>query len=98
VTIKFADGVLAESGRISWIYNRGPDGSAAYLAETFPADQWKEMKSVAGGNTWTATIELASNKARIDFFSSHRKTIRYRGRPFPTFISCPYTRIELRTR
>ncbi len=98
VTIKFADGVRAESGRIWWIYNRAPDGSAAYLAETFPADQWKEMKSVAGGNTWTTTIELASNKARIDFFSSHRKTIRYRGRPFPSFISCPYTRVELRTR
>ena len=98
VTVKFANGVRAESGRIWWIYNRAPDGSAAYLAETLPAEQWKEMKSVAGGNTWTTTIELASNKARIDFFSSHRKTIGYRGRLFPSFISCPYTRVELRTR
>ncbi|MFP6619434.1 MAG: hypothetical protein VB877_08815, partial [Pirellulaceae bacterium] len=81
-----------------WIYNRALDGSAAYLAETFPADQWTEMKSVASGNTWTTTIELAPNKARIDFFSSHRKTIRYRGRPFPTYISCPYTRVGLPNR
>ena len=33
-----------ESGRIFWMFDRYPDGSAAYGGEDFPNDQWKDMK------------------------------------------------------
>ena len=46
-------------------------------------------------NVWTAEINLKAGASRIDFFSNHRKTIRYRGRPLPTYMSSPYTRVEL---
>ena len=95
VTVTFKPGSQAENGRIWWIYDRGPDGSAAYLGELIPDDQWQEMKTAGARNTWTAEIDLKAGASKIDFFSNHRKTIRYRGRPLPTYISSPYTRVEL---
>ncbi len=95
VTVTFKSGSQAESGRIWWIYDRGPDGSAAYLGELIPDDQWQEMQAARARNTWTAEINLKPGASKIDFFSNHRKTIRYRGRPLPTYISSPYTRVEL---
>ena len=95
VTVTFKPGSQAESGRIWWMYDRGPDGSAAYLGELIPDDQWQEMKGAASRNVWTTEIALKPNVSRIDFFSNHRKTIRYWGRPLPTYMSSPYTRVEL---
>ena len=95
VTVTFKPGARAESGRIWWIYDRGSDGSAAYITELFPQDQWKEMTGDAGSNSWTATIPLADNVSRVDFFSNHRKTIEYRSRKYPSYLSSPYTRVAL---
>jgi hypothetical protein len=95
VTVTFKLESRAESGRIYWIYDRGPDGSAAYITELFPQDQWKEMTFDAEKNTWSAEIPLKDNVSRIDFFSNHRKTIEYRFRSYRSYISSSYTRVLL---
>jgi hypothetical protein len=95
VAVKFKPGSKAESGRIWWMYDRGPDGSAAYIRELFPDDQWEEMKYDAGKNVWTVEIDLKANASHIDFFSNHRKTIQYKSKDYPTYISSPYTRVRI---
>jgi len=95
VTVTFKPGSKAESGRIWWTFDRGSDGSAAYVTELFPQDQWKEMTGDAGTNSWRASIPLADNVSRVDFFSNHRKTIEYRSRKYPSYLSSPYTRVVL---
>jgi hypothetical protein len=95
VTITFKPGSKAESGRIWWTFDRGSDGSAAYITELFPQDQWKEMTGDDGTNSWAASIPLADNVSRVDFFSNHRKTIEYRSRKYPSYLSSPYTRVTL---
>ncbi len=95
ITVTFPVGSEAESGRIWWMYDRGPDGSVAYIRDPFPADQWKDMKLDAKRKAWTVEIELDTGASRIDFFSNHRKTVRYGNRPYETYLSCPYTRVAL---
>ena len=97
VTVTFEPSSRAESGRIWWMYDRGPDGSAAYITDTFPDDQWKNMKFDAAKNTWTAEIQLSPAASRIDFFSNHRKTIRYGSEKRSSYLSSPYTRVSLKT-
>ena len=95
IAVKFKPGSKAESGRIWWIYDRGPDGSAAYIRELFPDDQWKEMQYDAGKNVWAVEIDLKANTSHVDFFSNHRKTIRYKSKDYPTYISSPYTQVRI---
>ncbi len=95
VAVKFKAGSKAESGRIWWMYDRGPDGSAAYIRELFPDDQWKEMKHDDRKKVWTVEIDLDANASHIDFFSNHRKTIKYKAKDYPTYISGPYTRVRI---
>jgi hypothetical protein len=95
ITVKFPKGAKAESSRIWWMYDRGPDGSAAYIAELFPEDKAAPMKYNPKENSWSATLALEPGKNHIDFFSNHRKTIRRGGRTYNTYISSPYTRISL---
>lgn len=95
VTVHFKANSGEESGRIWWICNRPPDGSPGYLSELIPDENWADMQYDRHRGVWTATIQLAPNTTHIDFFSNHRKTIRYSGRDYPTYISCPYTRMEL---
>jgi len=97
VAVKFKPGSKAESGRIWWMYDRGPDGSAAYIRELFPDDQFKQMKYHAQKNIWTVEIDLKANASHIDFFSNHRKTIQYKSKDYPTYISSPYTRVRIAT-
>ncbi|MHC4118127.1 MAG: hypothetical protein ACYSWO_11535 [Planctomycetota bacterium] len=95
IAVRFQPGSKVETGRIWWMYDRGPDGSAAYIRELLPDDQWKEMKHDAGKNVWTVEIDLEGNASHIDFFSNHRKTIRYKSKDYPTYISSPYTRLPI---
>ena len=95
VRVNFKPESRAESGRIYWIFDRGSDGSAAYITELFPRDQWKEMTFDATENSWSVVIPLEDNVSRIDLFSNHRKTIQYRSRPYRSCISSPYTRVLL---
>jgi hypothetical protein len=95
VAVQFPATSKAETGRIWWMYDRAPDGSAAYIRDLFPDDQWADMEYDAGKNAWTVAIDLESGASHIDFFSTHRKTIHYKSTAYPTYISCPYTRVEL---
>ena len=90
VTVKFKPGSGEDSGRIWWMYDRGPDGSKAYLREKFPEDQWEDMQR--DGDEWTVEIELKDGASHIDLFSNHGKTLEYKGQKYRTYISSPYTR------
>ncbi|MEO2019245.1 MAG: hypothetical protein ABGZ53_33340 [Fuerstiella sp.] len=95
VTVSFLPGEKTESGRVWWMYDRGIDGSAAYLRDKFPDDQWADMKWDKARNVWAAEIELNTGASHIDFFSNHRKTVAWKSVEYPTYISCPYTRVKL---
>ena len=97
VAMKFDPGSKAESGRIWWMYDRGPDGSDAYIRQLFGDDQWKDMICDPAKNVWAVEIELEANASHIDFFSNHRKTIQYKSKDYPTYISSPYTRVPIAT-
>ena len=98
VTVRFKADSGEESGRIWWIHDRPIDGSTGYLSKMIPAENWMDMQYDKQRNAWTAEIDLDPKATRIDFFSNHRKTIRYQGKTYPTYISCPYTRVELQGR
>jgi len=96
VRVRFPAGAKAESGRIFWMFDRAPDGSPRYLSELIPDDNFAEMRFDRRRGLWTAEIELKPGAARIDFFSNHRKTIRYRGQPYRSYLSSPYTRVNIK--
>ena len=95
VRVNFKSGSVAESGRIWWMYDRPPDGSAGYLREMIPDDQWMEMERDETTNSWKAEIVLKPGTKSIDFFSNHRKTIKYGAEAYSTYISSPYRRVLL---
>lgn len=95
VTVRFAPDSGEETGRIWWINDRGPDGSPRYLKELIPNENTKEMVRHAEQGTWTAEIKIDPEASRIDLFSNHRKTLHFQEHDYPTYISSPYTRIEL---
>jgi len=94
VTVRFKPGSGDESGRIYWIFDRAPDGSPNYLNEYIPDENWAEMKHDTKRGVWTAEIKLDPKASRIDFFTNHRKTLDYEGQAYPTYLSCPYTRVS----
>ena len=96
VRVRFKSGSKEESGRIWWMYNRHPDGSAKYLEELFPDDQWLEMEYNSKDEAWTAEIELPKDVSHIDFFSNHKKILQRLSTKYPTYISSPYTRVRLK--
>lgn len=95
VTTTFNPESKEESGRIWWMYDRGPDGSAAYIRDLFPEKQWRDMKCENGSATWTTEIKLKPGATHIDFFTNHRKTIHLQSKTYLTYISSPYTRVNL---
>jgi len=97
VAVQFKPSSQAESGRIWWMYNRGPDGSNAYIEELFPDEQWQDMTYDAAKKAWCAEIDLKTNASHIDLFSNHCKTVRYKSKDYPTYISSPYTRVRIGT-
>lgn len=94
VTVRFAPGSGEESGRIWWIHDRAPDGSPKYLSELIPAENTAEMLHDKKRGVWTADIKLVRKTSRIDFFTNHRKTLRYEDKPYATYLSSPYTRVK----
>ena len=96
VSVKFKADSKTESGRIWWIYDRGPDGSAAYIRKLFPEDQWADMKWDKSAEVWTVEIPIKGNHQTIDFFSNHKKTLTYRGEELQTYLSSPYQRVLLK--
>lgn len=95
VFVSFPKGSGDETGRVFWMFDRYPDGSAAYVREDFPHDQWKDMKRDPKGGGWTVAIDLPKGASQVDFFSNHRKTLHFKEDNLPTYRSSPYTRVEL---
>lgn len=96
VTVRFAPNSGEESGRIWWINNRGNDGSPSYLKELIPDENTLEMTHNADEGTWTVDIPIKSDANRIDLFSNHRKIITHGETPYRTYLSSPYTRVDLK--
>ena len=44
VSVSFKEGPQPISGRIWWIYDRAPEGSAPFLHVLIPEDQWMDME------------------------------------------------------
>ncbi|MFC1763502.1 hypothetical protein ACFL6U_15670 [Planctomycetota bacterium] len=91
VSVSFNEGPQPISGRIWWIYDRAPAGSAPFLNVRIPEDQWMDMECDAETGAWTATIPLKDGFERIDFFSNHG--IEVNG--YKQYLSSPYTRVKL---
>ncbi len=95
VAVRFEPDSGEESGRIWWIYDRAPDSSPEYLSRLIPDDNWADMTWDEDHGVWTYTVALDASARRVDFFTTHRKSIHHRGRHYPTYLSCPYTRVGL---
>jgi len=95
VIVQFPTGSKEESSCIWWMFDRAPDGSPRYLSEPIPDDNFVEMRHDQKRDVWVAEIELDPKAHRIDFFSNHRKTVRYADETYATYISSPYTRVEI---
>ena len=91
VRVSFEEGPQPTSGRIWWMYDRAPAGSAPFLHVPIPEDQWADMKRDPKNGSWTATIPLKKGASRIDFFSNHGKEVN----GYQQYLSSPYTRVEL---
>lgn len=96
VTVKFPEDASAETGRIWWIFDRAPDGSPNYLSELIPNANVALMQYNPALGQWAATIKLAPGASRVDFFSNHRNTIKHKGLSYATYLSSPYTRVEIK--
>ncbi len=90
VSVNFREGPQPTSGRIWWMYDRAPAGSAPFLHERIPEEQWMEMRCDAETGTWTAAIPLKDGCSRIDFFSNHGLEVN----GYKHYLSSPYTRVE----
>ncbi len=91
VSVAFDNGPEAQSGRIWWMYDRSPGGSAPFLWERIPDNQWMDMSFDAQEGVWRATIQLDPAASSIEFFSNHGLVVDGRQ----TYLSSPYTRVDL---
>lgn len=90
IKVHFENGPQAKSGRIWWMYDRAPAGSAPFLHVRIPENQWMDMEFDKKTATWTATIPLKDGFERIDFFSNHGLEVN----GYKQYLSSPYTRVE----
>ena len=95
VIVRFPEESGEEGGHIWWMFDRADDGSPKYLSEPIPDDNFVKMHQDKRRGVWVAEIELDPQAKRIDFFSNYKKTIRHHGKPYRTYISSPYTRVQL---
>ncbi len=91
VRVSFEEGPQPTDGRIWWMYDRAPEGSAPFLLVAIPEDQWADMERDPKTGSWTATIPLKEGASRIDFFSNHG----HMANGYQQYLSSPYTRVEL---
>ena len=92
VSVRFDEGPQPTSGRVWWIYDRAPAGSAPFLHVQIPEGQWMDMERDAKTGAWTATLPLKDGFERIDFFSNHG----HMANGYKQYLSSPYTRVGLR--
>ena len=91
VSVSFEEGPQPTDGRIWWMYDRAPEGSAPFLLTPIPEDQWADMKQDSKTGSWTVTIPLKKGASRIDFFSNHG----HKANGYQQYLSSPYTRVQL---
>ncbi|MDA7928362.1 hypothetical protein N9B54_00245 [Mariniblastus sp.] len=91
VRVSFDEEPQPINGRIWWMYDRAPAGSAPFLHVPIPKDQWADMKRDPKTGSWTATIPIKDGASRIDFFSNHG----HMSNGYKQYLSSPYTRVEL---
>jgi hypothetical protein len=91
VRVSFDEGPQPTSGRIWWMYDRAPAGSAPFLDIPIPEDQWADMERDPKTGSWTTTIPLKERASHIDFFSNHGKVVN----GYQQYLSSPYTRVVL---
>ena len=91
VSVSFKEGPQPISGRIWWIYDRAPEGSAPFLHVLIPEDHWADMERDPKTGSWTATIPLKEGASRVDFFSNHGQV----ANGYKQYLSSPYTRVVL---
>ena len=91
VSVSFSEGPQPISGRIWWIYDRAPAGSAPFLHVQIPEDQWMDMEFDEKTGEWIASIPLKDGFPHVDFFSNHGKVVN----GYQQYLSNPYTRVEL---
>lgn len=91
VQVSFDGGPQPTSGRIWWIYDRAVAGSAPFLHEPIPDDQWMDMQRDPKTGSWTAAIPLQEGASRVDFFTNHG----HMANGYKQYLSSPYTRVEL---
>lgn len=94
ITVRFNPNSGEESGRIWWMFDRAPDGSPKYISELIPDANSAEMIHDAERGVWKANLKLDPKATHIDFFSNHRKTIRYGDKGYVTYLSSPYSRLN----
>ncbi len=94
VRVSFDEGPQPINGRIWWMYDRAPAGSAPFLHERIPEDQWADMQWDAKTNAWTAIIPLKEGASRVDFFTNHG----HKSNGYQAYLSSPYSRVELSLR
>ena len=91
VRVNFEEGPQPTDGRIWWMYDRAPEGSAPFLLVPIPEEQWANMELDPKTGSWTANVPLEKGASRIDFFSNHG----HMANGYQQYHSSPYTRVEL---
>ncbi|MBK1879905.1 dienelactone hydrolase family protein [Pelagicoccus mobilis] len=91
VRVSFEEGPQPTDGRIWWMYDRAPEGSAPFMLTPIPEDQWADMERDPKNGSWSVTIPLKDGASRIDFFSNHG----HRANGYQQYLSSPYTRVKL---
>ncbi len=91
VRVSFEEGPQPIDGRIWWMYDRAPEGSAPFLLVPIPGEQWADMERDPKTGSWTASVPLEKGASRIDFFSNHG----HMANGYKQYHSSPYTRVQL---
>ncbi len=91
VSVSFNEGPQPTNGRIWWMYDRAPAGSAPFLHVPIPEEHWADMKQDPKTGSWSVTIPLKKGASRIDFFTNHG----HMANGYQQYLSSPYTRVEL---
>lgn len=92
VTVRFENGPQPETGRIFWIHDRYPGGSAPYLWKMIPEEQTLEMTFDPVELTWTVAIPLDPEASTIEFFTNHGLDV---GSDNVFHLSSRYTQVIL---
>ncbi len=89
--IEDASGLPSVEGRVFWIYDRAPSGSAGFLWELIPDDHGADLAYEEGSDTWQAAIALDAEAEHVDFFAN----IGFAAGADTIYRSAPYSRVTL---